>query len=114
MQAGSASTSKFLVWLVVYARGLVVQDLAGTKKRRFSAATRQVKVVVHFSTQFAEKQTLSSKLWRTSACSCRPSSEFRKTVKQFGLLGAMPPAMAKENLSHGPSVPEPRCEVIVG
>ena len=55
VQAGSASTSKFLVWLVVFARGLVVQDLAGTKKRRFSAATRQVKVVVHFSTQFAEK-----------------------------------------------------------
>ena len=55
VQAGSASTSKFLVWLVVFARGLVVQDLAGTRKRRFSAATRQVKVVVHFSTQFAEK-----------------------------------------------------------
>ena len=53
---GSASNSKLLVWLEVLARGLLVQDLDGTKKRRFSPAYRMVKAAVHFSTQFGEKQ----------------------------------------------------------
>ena len=34
--AGSASTSKWLVWLEVLARGLVVQELVGGRKFRFS------------------------------------------------------------------------------
>ena len=52
LQTGSASTNKLLVWLEVVARGLVVRELAGTKTRRFNAAHEEVKVAVHFSTQF--------------------------------------------------------------
>ena len=52
---GSASGPKFLVWLEVIARGLLVQDATGTK-RRFSPAYLQVKAAAHFSEQFQQKQ----------------------------------------------------------
>ena len=41
-----------MVWLEVLARGLVVQELGGTRKRRFLPAYKHVKAAVRFSTGF--------------------------------------------------------------
>ena len=94
---GSASTSKFLVWLEVLARGLVVQELASTKKRLFSPAYKQVKAAVHFSTQFEQKQpTLVERFrqfanmlksqWKRAAEADRKKAHDIKTMEVFRMF----------------------------
>ena len=91
---GSASTSKCLVWLEVLARGLMVRELAGTKKRQFSPAYQQVKAAVHFSTQFAQTQrTLVDRFthfahkpksqWKRSAVADQKKAHVVKTLEDF-------------------------------
>ena len=75
---GSASTSKLLVWLEVFARGLVVQELAGTK-RRFSPAYLRVKAAVHFSTQFEQKQPTLVERFRHFAN--MPKSQWKRAAE---------------------------------
>ena len=117
---GSASTSKFLVWLEVLARGLVVQELAGAKTRIFSPAYEQVKAAVYFDPQFEQTQpTLVERFklfanmpkgqWKRAAEPDRKAHDI-KTLEDFRMfmlgiqrvpsnstafLGTMPPATAR-------------------
>ena len=83
---GSASTSKFLVWLEVFARGLVVQEVAGTK-RSFSPAYLQVKAAVHFSIQFVEKQPALVERFRHFAN--MPKSQWKRAADADQKKGPM-------------------------
>ena len=94
---GSASTSKFLVWLEVLARGLVVQELAGAKKRRFSPAYKQVQAAVHFSTVFEQKHAalverfkhfanMPNSLWNLAADADRNKAHDIKTLEDFRMF----------------------------
>ena len=58
LYGGRLYTSKFLVWLEVFARGLVVRELAGAVTRRYRAAIDDAKVSVHFTTRFSENHPL--------------------------------------------------------
>jgi hypothetical protein len=91
---GSASTFKCMVWLEVFARGLLVQEIAGTKKRRFSAAYKQVKISVHFSTQFEEKQpalverfrhfaNMRKSTWKRAADAKEKKAHIIETLEDF-------------------------------
>jgi len=91
---GSASTFKCMVWLEVFARGLVVQKLDGGKKRRFSQAYNQVKAAVHFSAQFEENQpslvqrfkdfaNMRNSEWKLAAEEGQKNVHYIKTMEDF-------------------------------
>ena len=97
MYDGSASTSKFLVRLEVLARGLVVQELVGTKKRLFPSVYEQVKAAVHFSTQFEQKQptlverfrqfaNMPKSQWKRAAEADRKKAHDIKTMEDFRMF----------------------------
>ena len=94
---GSASTSKFLVWLEVLALGLVVQELAGTKTRLLSPAYEQVKAAIHFSTQFEQTQptlverfrqfaNMPKSQWKRAAEADRKKAHDIKTMEDFRMF----------------------------
>ena len=58
-----------MVWLEVFARGLVVQELAGAKKRRFSQAYKQVKAAVHSALveRFRHFANMRNSQWKLAA-----------------------------------------------
>ena len=76
---GAASTPKLLVWLEVFARGLMVQEHASEKKRRYSPAYLQVKAAVHFSTQFC--QTQPGLLTRYMQLANMPNSQWKRAAE---------------------------------
>jgi hypothetical protein len=76
---GAASTPKLLVWLEVFARGLMVQEHASEKKRSYSPAYLQVKAAVHFSTQFC--QTQPGLLTRYMQLANMPNSQWKRAAE---------------------------------
>ena len=76
---GSASTSKLLVWLEVFARGLLVQELAGTKTRTFCPAYKQVKAAVYFDPEFEQTQPTLVERFRQFAN--MPKSQWKRAAE---------------------------------